>query len=207
MNYKQIQDEELRTWEPKDPTIFRDKLIREQIRYPLIKQQMGLGHLDTSWMEVWDIGCGPLGGVSTVVNAKKVVRVDPLTHGYAKSYPVWGNWLDVQAEDLDEKLGTADLVMVTNAMDHFRDPSHFMKDLVKYLKPGAFFCHLHAINNAVSHPHEAHEHNLNPEWLWSYIKDDFECVWYMDFLKDGLTYAWLKQPAFSGLYRKVTGYK
>lgn len=61
MNYAQIQKEELRTWEPTDPAIFRDKAIREVIRYPLLKKQMGLNHLDTSWMTVFDVGCGPLG--------------------------------------------------------------------------------------------------------------------------------------------------
>jgi 2-polyprenyl-3-methyl-5-hydroxy-6-metoxy-1,4-benzoquinol methylase len=206
MNYKKIQEMEAKSWRPESPEIFRDKSIREVIRYPLLKKQMGLEHLDTSWMEVWDIGCGPLGGVSTVVNCKKVVRVDPLRNEYAKDYTVYGEWLDDEAEELNEKLGKADLIIITNAMDHFKDPTHFLKDLVKYMKPGAFLAHFHAVNNAYTHKHPAHEHNLNPEIFKEHLSKDFEVCWYLDNKNDGLTYGWLKQPAFCGLYRKTTGY-
>lgn len=199
-DFAKTQAEELKSWEPQ-----ADKEQRERIRYPLLKKQMGLNYLDTSNMHVWDIGCGPLGGVSSILNAKLVNRIDPLGDGYAKFYPQV-NMISQKAEDLKEDLKIPDLIIITNALDHFENPQVFLADLVKYMKPGAYFAHLHAINNAYSHPHEAHAHNVNPEMFRDFLGKDFERVWYEDFLNDGLTYGWRKQPAFSGLYRKVTGY-
>lgn len=205
MKYEDIQKEELKTWNIEDPIIRKDKAQRETIRYPLLKKQMGLNYLDTSDMLVMDIGCGPLGGVSSVINAKTIFRIDPLNDKY-KKYFIQNNPISEQAEIIDENLADADLIIVTNAMDHFEDPEHFLEDLCEYMKPGAYFAHFHAINNAISHPHEAHVHNINPEMFREYLSDDFETCWYMDYQSDGLTYAWLKQPAFCGLYRKTTGY-
>lgn len=200
MSFTDTQHAELESWLP-DP----DKVQREIIRYPLLKKQMGLNNLDTSKMEVWDIGCGPLGGVSSVLDARKVVRIDPLGDGYKKYYPQ-NNMLSTKAENLVGTLSTPNLIIITNALDHFENPKKFLSDLVKYMKPGAYFAHLHAINNAYSHPHEAHAHNVNPELFKEYLGQDFETVWYMDYKNDALTYGWRFQPAFAGLYRKVTGY-
>ncbi len=202
-DFKHTQEEELKSWFSEDPIIERDKRIREIIRYPLLKKQMGLDHLDTSEMEVADIGCGPFGGVSTLIPAKIVWRIDPLMDEYKKHYPVQ-NGIAEKAEDIN--ITSADLIIVTNALDHFEDPQLFMERLVKFMKPGAFFAHVHAINNAYSHPHEAHAHNVNPEMFEQYLGKDFETVWYLDYEKDNLTYGWRKQPAFAGLYRKVSGY-
>ena len=205
MKYQDIQKEEAKTWLIDDPIVRKEKAMREWIRYPLLKKQMGLDYLDTSDMVVFDIGCGPLGGVSSVVNSKNTIRFDPLINEYKKYFPQTHD-SNMQAEDIKESLSEADLIIVTNAMDHFENPDKFMHDLVIHMKPGAYFTHFHAINNAVSHPHPAHEHNINPELINSYLKYDFETCWYMDFQHDGLTYGWMKQPAFCGLYRKVTGY-
>lgn len=199
-SFKDTQAHELESWLP-DP----DKIQREVIRYPLLKKQMGLASLDTSRMEVWDIGCGPLGGVSSVLNCKKVVRVDPLGEDYAKHYPQ-NNMLSLKAETLLADLRIADLIIITNALDHFESPKQFLNDLRQWMKPGAYFAHLHAINNAYSHPHEAHAHNVNPELFKEFLSADFEQVWGLTYQDDALTYGWRKQPAFSGLYRKVTGY-
>lgn len=198
MSFKHTQEEELKSWLPD-----KDKIQREIIRYPLLKKQMGLNSLDTSDMVVFDIGCGPLGGVSSVLNCKVVERIDPLGDEYAKYYPQV-NMNPTKAEDLNDALGKADLIIVTNALDHFENPEKFLGDLAKYMKPGAYFAHLHAINNAYTHPHEAHTHNVNPELFKQYLSKDFECVWYLDYQNEGLTYSWRKQPAFSGLYRKST---
>lgn len=204
-NFKHTQEEEARTWLIEDEAIRNDKAQRETIRYPLLKKQMGLSYLDTSKMIVWDIGAGPLGGVSSIINCKEAVRFEPLVDEYKRYYPLI-NYFDKKGEDLEEQLRLADLIIVTNALDHFEDPEKFLQDLAQYMKPGAYFAHLHAINNAITHPHEAHAHNINPEMFKEYLSDDFECVWYQDFQNDGLTYGWRRQPAFSGLYRKVTGY-
>jgi len=204
-DFKHTKEHKLESWVTDDPAIRADKALRETIRYPLIKNQMGLGHLPTHNMVVWDIGCGATGGVSTILPAKKILRIDPLAAEYAQYYPLT-NFTDKKAEDLKDALGTPDLIIVTNALDHFDNPEQFLADLATYMKPGAFFAHLHAINNAYTHEHEAHAHNVNPELFAEFLGSDFETVWYEDFQQDNLTYGWRKQPAFSGLYRKTTGY-
>lgn len=204
-NFEHTQEEEAITWNIADDQIRNDKASREVIRYPLLKKQMGLNFLDTSKMVVWDIGAGPLGGVSSILNCKKAERLEPLTDEYRKYYPLV-NYRNVKGEELLTSLQIPDLIIITNALDHFDDPEKFLRDLAKYMKPGAYFAHLHAINNAITHKHEAHAHNMSPEIFKNILGEDFETVWYQDFQQDGLTYGWRKQPAFSGLYRKVTGY-
>jgi len=204
--FKDTQKHEAESWLITDEAIRKDKASRETVRYPLIKRQLGLEQLDTSDMVVWDVGCGPLGGVSTILRAREIVRIDPLMDEYKKYYHV-ENGFPAKAEDMNynPRQGSPDLVIVTNAMDHFDNPDEFLVKITG-LKPGAYFAHLHAINNAYSHPHEAHAHNVNPEMVARYLQKDFELVWELDYKKDGLTYGWRKQPAFSQLWRKVTGY-
>lgn len=201
--FQHTQHAELESWFSHDPKIERDKRIREIVRYPLLKKQMGLDHLDTRWMQVWDIGAGPFGGVSTIIDCARVERFDPLGAEYAKHYPLY-NYHSDKAEQIS--LSEPDLIIITNALDHFEHPRTFLGKLGREMKPGSFFSHIHAINNAYTHPHEAHAHNVNPEMFKDFLSKDFELVWYLDYEKDGLTYGWRKQPAFSGLYRKVTGY-
>lgn len=205
MRYADIQKEEARTWLMPDEKVRKEKAMREWIRYPWIKKCMGLDTLDTTDMVVFDIGAGPLDGVSSVLNCKAAFRLDPLADEY-KKYFVCTNYRAVQAEKIEKELGKADLIIVTNAMDHFEDPTKFLYDLNKYCKPSCYFAHFHAINNAVTHPHGAHEHNINPEIVKGILNSDWEMCWNMDYQHDGLTYAWLKQPAFAQLWRKVTGY-
>lgn len=202
VDFKSTQKHEADSWLIEDPLVREEKAQRETVRYPLIAKQMGLNHLDTSNMTVWDIGCGPLGGVSSVINARHIVRIDPLGVEYAKQYPQV-SMLALKAEELKEKLSQPDLIIITNALDHFESPAQFLQDLTKYMKYGSYFSHLHAINNAYSHPHEAHAHNVNPELFKEYLEDSFETCWSMNFQHDGLTYGWRKQRAFSGLYRKI----
>lgn len=200
-NFDKTQKAELNSWFSSDPKVNHDKRIREVIRYPLLKKQMGLDYLDTSEMHVFDIGCGPFGGVSTIINAKIVTRIDPLINEYKKYYPIH-NGLSKKAEDLQDDLRLADLIIITNALDHFDRPYEFLTHLRTFMKPGAFFAHLHAENNNYSHPHEAHPHGVNPEMFNEVLYDNFELVWNLQ----NITYGWKKQKAFSGLYRKTTGY-
>lgn len=211
--YDEIQDIELSTWNIADPAVRKEKQQRERIRYPYIRKLMGLESLDTSQMTVYDIGAGPLGGVSTVIPAKKIVRVDPLADRYKEAYDLESGYLARKAEDLNETLADADLVVVTNALDHFEDPNHFLKDLVEFGKGGMYFAHAHAVNNAITHPHEAHQWNVCPQFMKTALEFDFELVWNYDYDHDGARYGWVNyqgvvgQPAFYQLWRKVTGYK
>lgn len=202
-NFKDAQKEEAKTWLIQDPILFKDKKQRETIRYPLLKKQMGLNYLDTSDMTVYDVGAGPFGGVSSIIRAKDIYRVEPLKEEYAKIANVDG-YIGEQAERVDYR--DADLVICTNAMDHFDSPRMFLLQLKLTMKYGAYFAHFHAIDNAITHKHKAHQHNVNQEIVREILNDDFELVWEMDYQNDGLTYAWRKQPAFAQLWRKTTGY-
>lgn len=205
--FEHTQKAEAESWLIEDEAVREDKASRETIRYPLLKKQMGLNYLDTSKMKVADIGCGPLGGVSTILQSKVVTRIDPLMDEYKKFYPI-NNGYNLKAEEIvPEFLEDTDLVIITNALDHFANPEFFLQYLALHLKPGGYFAHIHAINNAITHKHEAHAHNVNPEMFKQYLSDNFEQVWGLDYQNDGLVYGWRKQPAFSGLYRKVAGYK
>jgi len=205
-DFGHILEVEADSWLIEDETRRKDKTLREAIRYPLLKKQMGLNFLDTADMIVADIGAGPLGGVSSVVHCREVHRFDPLADVYRKYYHL-NNYHNVKAEDLTDDLGNFDLIIITNALDHCENPRQILGNLARYMKYSAYFAHLHAINNAITHPHEAHVHNVNPEIFRKNLDADFECVWYLDYQNDYLTYGWRKQPAFSGLYRKITGYK
>lgn len=203
--YEKIQEEEAATWLIEDSTKRKEKAMREKIRYPLLLKQMGLNYLDTNDMIVFDIGAGPLQGVSQLLKCKKRIPVDPLKDEYSKYFQV-ENYLGDKAEDLKGRLNEADLIIVTNALDHFENPRQFLSDLVTYTKPSCYIAMFHAIDNAYSHPHDAHQWNINWELIQEYLGKDFETVWYLDYQNDGLTYSWLKQPAFSFLIRRVTGY-
>jgi hypothetical protein len=204
--FQQIQEQEAITWNIEDPVKRTEKERREKARYPLLAKQMGLigryACIDTSDMLIWDIGAGPCGGVSSILPCKERLCIDPNMDAYSKYYNVSG-YIGTKAEDLKESLSKPDLIISTNCIDHFHEPKQFLQDLVQYMKYGAFFCHFHAIDNAYQHKHPAHKHNLNEEIVGSILGEKFECVWGMNYKDDGLTYGWLKERSFCGLYRKI----
>ncbi len=199
------QEVELSTWNIEDPINRAEKAQRETCRYPLLAKQMGLNYIDTKRMKVADIGAGPLLGVSSAIICKEIVRYDPLAKEYSKYFDT-STYKNTKAEDIQQELGDYDLIISSNCIDHFDDPTIFLKDLVRYMKPGAFFAHGHAISNNLTHVHEAHQHGLTPDQFKSIFWDDFELVWNYDYKNDGAVYGWLKQPAFYQLWRKTSGY-
>lgn len=203
-----LQEIEASTWNLSDPVQRREKSNREGARYPLLAKQMGLTRcIDTSDMLVYDIGCGPInGGVSSVINCKERMCIDPNKHAYAEYYNV-SSYDGSKAEDLKALLNNPDLIITTNCVDHFQDPMQFLEDLNTYMKYGAYWAHFHAIDNAVNHPHPAHKFNLNEEMVNNAMKENFELVWYMNHKEDGLLYSWCKEPAFCGLYRRINNPK
>lgn len=203
-DFELIQIEEAKTWCIDDIKLRKEKATREVARYPMMTKQMGLTKcIDTSDMEVWDIGAGPLQGISSVLNCKKRLPIDPNKEAYSKYFNV-SNYSDEQAEHLKEKLSIPDLIISTNCIDHFENPEEFLNDLAKYMKYGAYFAHFHAIDNAIQHPHPAHKFNLNQEMVKKALWNDFELVWEMDYRNDGLVYGWLKEKSFCQLWRRTT---
>lgn len=203
-NYKRIQETEASTWLIRDEDERNEKAQRELIRYKWILKCMNLwgkGSLDTKNMIVADVGCGPLGGVSTLLDCRLALRFDPLMEQYRKYFHI-ENGSDEQAENID--YSEFDLIIATNCIDHFESPVLFLHQLNETADYGCYFAHFHAINNAITHPHEAHVHNINQEKISEVLGEKWELVWEMDYNTDGLTYAWRKQPAFAQLFRKIT---
>ena len=204
--FKEIQLQEAATWNIEEsPEKRKEKERREKARYPMMAKQMGLigryACIDTSDMVIWDIGAGPCGGVSSILPNKKRLCIDPNKEAYSKYYKV-SNYSDIQGENLQKELCVPDLIVSTNCIDHFQDPTKFLQDLADSMKYGAFFSHFHAIDNAFNHPHPAHKHNLNEEIVNSILSEKFELVWEMNYKNDGLVYGWLKEPSFTQLFRK-----
>lgn len=216
LTYQEIQKFEAESWifSNKEGTkeeireAIRAKIEREKIRYPMMIRQMNLHNLDTSNMVVFDIGCSITGGVSSFLPSKQTLRIDPLKEEYGKYVNV-DSFINTQAENLKDKLSEANLVLVTNALDHFENPTQFLYDLVKYMQYGAFFCHFHALDNKFTHEHPCHQFNVNPKMFDEILSTHFEKVWGLDYNNDGLRYGWVQyngkvgQPAFCGLYRKT----
>jgi hypothetical protein len=204
--FQKLQDIEQSTWCIDDPIVRKEKAMRETARYPMLAKQMGLlgKHrcIDTSDMVIYDIGAGPLQGVSSILPCKRRVPCDPNKTAYSKYFNV-ANYNDTPAEQMKSMLAVPDLIISSNCIDHFQDPEQFLHDINKYMKYGAYFCHFHAIDNHITHPHEAHKFGINPEMVNNILSENFELVWHLDYQNDGLTYAWRKQPAFTSLWRRV----
>lgn len=204
--FKQIQEQEAITWCIKDPIKRKEKENREKARYPLLAKQMGLigryACIDTSDMVIWDIGAGPCGGVSSILPNRSRLCIDPNKEAYSEFYNV-NNYVDMKAEELGTLLFNPDLIISTNCIDHFHDPTGFLLDLSLNMKYGSYFAHFHAIDNAYQHPHPAHKHNLNEDIVKGVLYGKFELVWQMNYKDDGLVYGWLKEKSFCQLWRKI----
>lgn len=206
MNYEDIQKEESKTWLIEDPQVFNDKKQREVARYPMIAKQMGLNFIDTSNMNVIDVGCGPFGGVSSVIPCRERHLADPLAVDYAT---IGEKTIEnKKAEEID--YSPYDLIIATNCIDHFEKPLEFFIRLKETMKAGAYFAHFHAIDNAITHPHPAHVFNINPQLVHNLLDTDYETVWELKYPE--VRYGWVNyngkvgQPAFCTLFRKTTGY-
>ncbi len=198
----ELQKIENSTWSLEDPVKRAEKSRREVCRYPLMAKQMGLiGRyqcINTSDLILWDIGCGPLQGISRILPNKSRLCIDPNKEAYSKYFNVQ-NYDDTKAEDLKQRLSEPDMVIATNCIDHFQDPTAFLKDIDTYMRYGTFFCHFHAQDNAIQHVHEAHKFNLNEETVDGILYNNWEKVWYMNYKDDGLVYSWLKEKSFCAI--------
>jgi|GEM_PF-6781016 hypothetical protein len=160
----------------------------------------GKGSLDTKEMKIADVGCGPLGGVSTLLEGCSIERFDPLMNEYKKYFYI-ENGSNEQAEFINYR--RFNLIIATNCIDHFESPTLFLNQINKTSVYGCYFAHFHAINNAITHPHKAHVYNINQEKIKEILDEKWELIWQMDYNIDKLVYGWKKQPAFSQLWRKI----
>lgn len=195
-----------------DPIAQAEKLRRERIRHYMLARNLLLDKLDTENMSILEIGGGPL-PLSDILPFKSRVVVDPLSDAYRTIAPCTDH-VAMRAEDLPISMyhWSFDLVIVTNALDHVDSPKKVALNIQDVLKAGGYAAIACAENNAVTHPHPAHIHNLTADQVYGWFAKDFELVWRRTYEEDGFRYGHVPfngrrgQPAFGLLLRKCTGY-
>ena len=160
-------------------------------------------------MRILEVGGGPL-PLSDLLDFAERVVVDPLSDDYRKIAPC-PDHVTMFAEDMTF-VAEFDLAIATNSLDHTRTPEKVLDRMVTALQPGGWLAVAGAENNALTHPHPAHIHNLTGRWVRRRVERDFEIVVDRSFEREGYRYGWVPwqgkrgQPAFALLLRKCSGY-
>lgn len=208
--WEQAQEAECGSWLLEDESERLEKIERETARYPKIRKEIGLDRIDLSNKFVVELGGGPVGVIADVKAARKVI-LEPLTNEFKDFYECPYHVKGV-GEAIPFKNNEVDVVVITNALDHCQTPEIVLHEIKRVLRPGGFLAIHNCINLASIHKHPGHRLNLDEDWFHSIIDSDFETVHELTFKKDDLRYGWVKyrgrvgQPAWAGLYRKVSGY-
>lgn len=197
------------TWIMDDPEKQKEKLLRERMRHYGMARALLLDKLDTTAFAVVEIGGGPL-PLSDILPFRERIVIDPLSEEYKKIAPC-PDHVARRAEDFNVP-PMYDLAIATNSLDHVENPYLVALNMQQALKPGGYAAILCAENNAITHPHPAHEHNLTAETVHSWFDQNFETMHELTYAKDNFRYGWVSyegrrgQPAFALLFRKCTGF-
>lgn len=208
-SYEDTLTAEAGTWVIDDPKVQTDKLRRERIRHYRLVHDLLLDKLGTHDMDLLEVGGGPL-PVSDLIRFRSRVVVDPLSKEYRRVAPC-PHHVAMKIEELELR-SQFDLAISTNALDHVENPQVAVEKIRDALRPGGFFAVMCAENNAITHPHPCHVHNLTAELIHQWLDLDFETVRELTFRDHGYRYGWVEfegrrgQPAFALLLRKCTGY-
>lgn len=200
---------EANSWILDDPVAQAEKLRRERMRHFKLAKDLLLDKLGTETMDVLEVGGGPL-PVSDTIRFRSRTVVDPLSDEYKKIAPCRDH-IAGRAEDM-KYTADFDLAIVTNSLDHVEDPKVAFAKIAKSLRRGGYAAIAGAEDNALTHPHEAHEHNLRADVVLDWAAEEFETVWKLTYAADGYRYGHVLyegrrgQPAFALLLRKCTGY-
>jgi SAM-dependent methyltransferase len=201
---------ELDSWNLKDKKMRELKLEREWVRYPYLIEKLGLDSL--LYLEkktVLDIGSGPMGGIIQLLPCERKISIDPLNKEYVENFPEFYNpnieYFIATGEKIPLENDTVSLVTCVNALDHSQSPQQIINETTRVLEPSGYLSLSFCINLAKNHPHEAHIHNLDSEWLHKIIDSDYETIF-----EKVDKYGWVKhnnkvgQPCLYGLYRLTT---
>jgi SAM-dependent methyltransferase len=210
MSYQDTLKAEVATWLIEDQEARREKFRRERIRHYRLIRDLLLDKLDCHNMDVIEVGGGPM-PISDLLRFRSRRVIDPLSDEYRTVIPC-PDHVTMRAEDMVEE-ERADLVISTNSLDHVENPDLVLMKMVKALRPGGFMAVQCAENNAIVHPHPAHQHNISADWLHRRLDEDFETVSEWNWRDHGYRYGWVAyegargQPAFACLFRKCVGYE
>lgn len=89
--------------------------------------------------KILDIGCGPWGLISYIDKGDRY-GLDPLMDYFSKEFNLPQNikFLKGTAENIPFKDDFFDLVIITNVLDHVRNPFKIIKEIKRVLKNGGF---------------------------------------------------------------------
>lgn len=104
----------------------------------------GLRKEDLRGLSVCDYGCGPFGGVLSVLDGVAAYPMDVLAGEYNElghsPWPILA--VDGHRTPLED--GACDVCFCTNALDHVPKPAQTVKELARIVKPGgSLYLHLH----------------------------------------------------------------
>jgi hypothetical protein len=205
MSYEDTLEAEVASWLIPNEAEREEKFKRERIRHHKLLRDLLLDKLGTEEMSILEVGGGPM-PVSDLLRFGYRRVVDPLSDEYRKVLPC-PDHVAMQAEDIGEQ-GVYDLAIATNSLDHVQEPDMVLQKMLQAVRPTGYIAIAGAENNAITHPHPAHVHNLTAGWVHRRLDPYCETVWELTYARDGFRYGWREyegrrgQPAFALLMRR-----
>lgn len=140
-------------------------LKRRLLQYPIYLTAWNYQQVD----RVLEIGCGPLGGFLSLLDASVKVGVDPLIEDYKKA-GVWSNCAGTFHSCTFEEFNTPDkfdAILSANVLDHGNLGFSWVGKMVSMLNPGGrLYLHVHLRTKEqlnVGHDHLLFEAQLDQE--------------------------------------------
>lgn len=183
-----------------------EKYRRERIRHYKLVRDLLLDKLGTETMDILEVGGGPM-PVSDLLRFHTRTVIDPLADEYRKVLPC-PDHVASEIELYPVLTDHYDLVIATNSLDHVQDPRTAFEVMDSAVTRRGYIAIAGAENNAITHPHPAHVHNLTAETIHGWADADYETVWELTYARDGYRYGWREwdgkrgQPAFAILLRR-----
>jgi hypothetical protein len=205
MSYEDTLKAEVASWLIPDEAERAEKFKRERIRHYKLLRDLKLDVLGTEEMDILEVGGGPM-PVSDLLRFRSRTVIDPLGDQYRTVLPC-PDHVGGKGEDIDA-VNAFDLAIATNSLDHTENPSMTLHKMCRALSPTGYLAIAGAENNAITHPHPAHVHNLTADWVHRRTDFEFETVWELTYARDGFRYGWRLyegrrgQPAFALLMRR-----
>lgn len=115
-----------------------------------------------------DVGCGPMGSLTWLTNAKERIGIGPLANEY-KEFGIENHdmlYIKANAEEMPLPDSYVDVVFSMNSLDHVDSPKKACAEIRRILKPGAYF--IGSINLDES-PTLTESHTLTETFLNLYL--------------------------------------
>lgn len=207
MSYTDTLEAEVASWLIPDEALRLEKFRRERIRHYKLVRDLLLDKLGTEDMDVLEVGGGPM-PISDLLRFRSRTVIDPLSDEYRKVIPC-PDHVAMQAENWEWRGNDSfHLAIATNSLDHVENPSQVFYVMSRSITKTGYIAIAGAENNALTHPHPAHHHNLTSETIHHWADRNFETVWELNFKEHGFRYGWRSyegrrgQPAFAMLLRR-----